>query len=115
MVIEGDPGMGKTRLLEELEHESMAQNQPDVEGTPSSHGDLSAIRKMCNIFAANRDLANKSKVHTRLSCTPGASWLACINTSVACFHAMCRQHRGDAGWYSCLCLRVSSECAASFG
>ena len=67
MVIEGDPGMGKTRLLEELEHESMAQNQPDVEGTPSSHGDLSAIRKMCNIFAANGDLANKSKVHT-LTC-----------------------------------------------
>ncbi|KAL3159729.1 hypothetical protein ABBQ38_010135 [Trebouxia sp. C0009 RCD-2024] len=60
MVIEGEPGMGKTRLLEELEHESMAQNQ-SLEGTPS-HGDLSAIRKMCNIFAANGDLANKSKV-----------------------------------------------------
>ena len=65
MVIEGEPGMGKTRLLEELEHESMAQNQ-SLEGTPS-HGDLSAIRKMCNIFAANGDLANKSKVETHLS------------------------------------------------
>lgn len=64
MVIEGEPGMGKTRLLEELEHESMAQNQP-LEAA-SSHGELSAIRKMCNIFAATGDLANKSKVETHL-------------------------------------------------
>ena len=59
-VIEGEPGMGKTRLLEELEHESMAQNQSPEAGP--SHGELPAIRKMCNIFAANGDLANKSKV-----------------------------------------------------
>lgn len=63
MVIEGEPGMGKTRLLEELEHESMAQNQSPEAGP--SHGDLPAIRKMCNIFAATGDLANKSKVRIR--------------------------------------------------
>lgn len=60
MVIEGEPGMGKTRLLEELEHESMAHSQSPEAGP--SHEQLPAIRKMCNIFAANGDLANKSKV-----------------------------------------------------
>ena len=52
--------MGKTRLLEELEHESMDHRQSLDAAGP---GDLPSIRKQCNIFAANGDLANKSKVH----------------------------------------------------
>lgn len=72
MVIEGEPGMGKTRLLEELEHESMAQNQA-TEAAPS-HGELPAIRKMCNIFAATSDLANKSKVGHMPATTHDTDW-----------------------------------------
>ena len=68
IVVEGDPGMGKTRLLEELEHESMNQQQ-SVDAAP---GELPAIRKLCNIFVANGDLANKSKV-TCSHCKPGLS------------------------------------------
>ena len=74
MLVEGEPGMGKTRLLEELEHESMAQ-QPPAEAGPSAASsaadlpaELPAIRKMCNIFVANGDLANKSKVLTCCVC-----------------------------------------------
>ena len=59
IVVEGEPGMGKTRLLEELEHESMDQRQSLDAAAP---GELPAIRKMCNIFVANGDHANKSKV-----------------------------------------------------
>lgn len=58
IVVEGEAGMGKTRLLEELEHESMDHRQ-SMDAAP---GELPAIRKMCNIFVANGDHANKSKV-----------------------------------------------------
>ena len=71
MVVEGEPGMGKTRLLEELEHESMAQQQPAEAGPCDEEGqatELPAIRKMCNIFVANGDLANKSKVQNCWLC-----------------------------------------------
>ena len=59
IVVEGEPGMGKTRLLEELEHESMDHRQSLDAAAP---GELLSIRKMCNIFVANGDHANKSKV-----------------------------------------------------
>ena len=59
IVVEGEPGMGKTRLLEELEHESMDHRQSLDAAGP---GELPSIRKMCNIFVANGDHANKSKV-----------------------------------------------------
>ncbi|KAL0052814.1 hypothetical protein WJX82_008196 [Trebouxia sp. C0006] len=59
IVVEGEPGMGKTRLLEELEHESMDHRQSLDAAAP---GELPSIRKMCNIFVANGDHANKSKV-----------------------------------------------------
>ena len=59
IVIEGEPGMGKTRLLEELERESLDNHRQSMDAAP---GDLPSIRKQCNIFAASGDLANKSKV-----------------------------------------------------
>lgn len=84
IVIEGEPGMGKTRLLEELEHESMGQRQsqepaqsreasPDnlpgqsqsqqpAQGQNASPAGLPGLRKLCNVFVANGDLASKSKV-----------------------------------------------------
>jgi len=66
IVVEGEPGMGKTRLLEELEHESMDHRQSLDAAAP---GELPAIRKMCNIFVANGDHANKSKVCQALCLT----------------------------------------------
>ena len=64
VVIEGEPGMGKTRLLEELEHESTGQRQSQdpSQGQQPPPGGLPGLRKLCNVFVANGDLANKSKV-----------------------------------------------------
>lgn len=64
IVIEGEPGMGKTRLLEELEHESMGQRQSQepAQGQEATPDGLPGLRKLCNVFVANGDLANKSKV-----------------------------------------------------
>lgn len=76
IVVEGEPGMGKTRLLEELEHESMDQRQSLDAAAP---GELPAIRKMCNIFVANGDQANKSKVCQAL----GLMGIACYCILVA--------------------------------
>ncbi len=80
IVVEGEPGMGKTRLLEELEHESMDQRHSLDDAAP---GQLPAIRKMCNIFVANGDHANKSKV-CQAPCWKGRA-CHCIS------HAQCIQ------------------------
>ncbi len=86
IVVEGEPGMGKTRLLEELEHESMDQRQSLDTAVP---GELPAIRKMCNIFVANGDHANKSKVCQAL-CLMGRACHCIIMPS--CIQATSRHH-----------------------
>jgi len=86
IVVEGEPGMGKTRLLEELEHESMDQRQSLDAAVP---GELPAIRKMCNIFVANGDHANKSKVCQAL-CLMGRACHCIIMPS--CIQATSRHH-----------------------
>ena len=72
VVIEGEPGMGKTRLLEELELESMGQRQSQdpSQGQQTPSRGLPGLRKLCNVFVANGDLANKSKV----SCCAVFAW-----------------------------------------
>ena len=86
IVVEGEPGMGKTRLLEEIEHESMAQRQSEA----SDPTELPAIRKRCNIFVANGDLANKSKVahqptsHTLALLLNAVLWLYGDDASPCC-------------------------------
>lgn len=90
IVIEGEPGMGKTRLLEELEHESMGQRQSQELslGQVTTPDGLPGLRKLCNVFVANGDLANKSKVgsrperHHSLTDTP-----LCSTGSLTTFHA----------------------------
>lgn len=65
ILIEGDPGMGKTRLLEELEHTSMGQHSStDKDKAQDLAQGLTAsrLKKLCNVFVANGDLASKSKV-----------------------------------------------------
>ena len=66
ILIEGDPGMGKSRLLEELEHTSMGQraslDKDRAQDLPAAPEAPPGLKKLCNVFVANGDLANKSKV-----------------------------------------------------